>query len=173
MLANQHSPLESAASRDASATVCRDVTVVIAAWRADGTIGRAVASALAQPEAAEVVVVDDASGDDGATLAAARAADDGTGRLIVLALEKVFDISASRKLFNWFFGLYNAGVVLTAGMLMVHGSLTVLGEESNKMIAGIAGLGHMLITAGMIVFFLALRRAVLRHSEAREPAPVH
>ncbi|TRY18332.1 DUF2871 domain-containing protein [Tessaracoccus rhinocerotis] len=93
--------------------------------------------------------------------------------LIVLALEKVFDISASRKLFNWFFGLYNAGVVLTAGMLMVHGSLTVLGEESNKMIAGIAGLGHMLITAGMIVFFLALRRAVLRHSEAREPAPVH
>ena len=93
--------------------------------------------------------------------------------LIVLALEKVFDISASRKLFNWFFGLYNAGVVLTAGTLMVHGSLTVLGEESNKMIAGIAGLGHMLITAGMIVFFLALRRAVLRHSEAREPAPVH
>lgn len=63
----------------------RDVTVVIAAWRAAATIGRAVASALAQPETAEVVVVDDASGDDGATLAAARAADDGTGRLTVLA----------------------------------------------------------------------------------------
>ncbi len=97
MLANQHSPLESAASRDASATVCRDVTVVIAAWRAAGTIGRAVASALAQPEAAEVVVVDDASGDDGATLAAARAADDGTGRLIVLALEKNSGPSAARN----------------------------------------------------------------------------
>ena len=40
----------------------RSVTVVIAAWRAAATIGRAVASALAQPEAAEVVVVDDASG---------------------------------------------------------------------------------------------------------------
>ncbi len=63
----------------------RDVTVVIAAWRAAATIGRAVASALAQPETAEVVVVDDASGDDGATLAAARAADDGTGRLVLLA----------------------------------------------------------------------------------------
>lgn len=62
-----------------------DVTVVIAAWRAAGTIGRAVASALAQPETAEVVVVDDASGDEGATLAAARAADDGTGRLTLLA----------------------------------------------------------------------------------------
>jgi succinoglycan biosynthesis protein ExoU len=77
--------------------VRRDVTVVIAAWRASGTIGRAVASALAQPEAAEVVVVDDASGDDDATLAAARAADDGTGRLIVLALEKNSGPSAARN----------------------------------------------------------------------------
>lgn len=61
------------------------VTVVIAAWRAAGTIGRAVASALSQPETAEVVVVDDASGDDGATIKAAHAADDGTGRLTVLS----------------------------------------------------------------------------------------
>ncbi len=68
--------------------VRRDVTVIIAAWRAAGTIGKAVASALAQPETAEVVVVDDASGDDGATLAAARAADDGSGRLTVFALDR-------------------------------------------------------------------------------------
>lgn len=86
--------------------------------------------------------------------------------LIVLALEKAFTISSSKKLFDWFFGLYNAGVILTSAMLIVHGSLTVLGQESNKMIAGIAGLGHMLITAGMIVFFLALRRAVLRPAPA-------
>lgn len=66
--------------------VRRDVTVVIAAWRAAGTIGRAVASALKQPETAEVVVVDDASGDDGATIRAAKAADDGSGRLKVFAM---------------------------------------------------------------------------------------
>ena len=82
--------------------------------------------------------------------------------LIVLALEKVFGISSSPKLFAWFFWLYNAGVVLTSAMLIWHGSFTVLGQESSKMISGIAGLGHMLITAGMIVFFVALRRAVLR-----------
>ena len=81
--------------------------------------------------------------------------------LIVLALEKVFTISRSPGLFAWFFWLYNAGVVLTSGMLIWHGSLTVLGQESSAMIAGIAGMGHMLITAGMVVFFLALRRAVL------------
>ena len=80
--------------------------------------------------------------------------------LILLALEKVFTISRSPKLFAWFFWLYNAGVILTSAMLMWHGTLTVLGQESNAMIAGIAGLGHIAITAGMIVFFVALRRAV-------------
>ena len=68
--------------------------------------------------------------------------------LIVLVIEKVFTISRSPKLFAWFFWLYNAGVILTSAMLIWHGSLTVLGQESNAMIAGIAGLGHILITAG-------------------------
>ncbi|MDG2520299.1 glycosyltransferase [Caulobacter segnis] len=58
------------------------VGVVIAAYRAADTIGAAVASALAEPEVGQVVVVDDASGDD--TPAAALAADDGSGRLTVL-----------------------------------------------------------------------------------------
>jgi acyl-CoA synthetase (AMP-forming)/AMP-acid ligase II len=80
--------------------------------------------------------------------------------LIVLVLEKVFTISRSPRLFSWFLWLYNAGVILTAGMMVWHGILTVLGKESNGMIAGIAGLGHILVTAGLIVFFLALRRAV-------------
>lgn len=88
--------------------------------------------------------------------------------LIVLVIEKVFTISRSPKLFGWFFWLYNAGVILTSAMLIWHGSLTVLGEDSNAMIAGIAGLGHIAITAGMIVFFVALRRAVT----GRTPAPV-
>ncbi len=80
--------------------------------------------------------------------------------LIVLALEKVFSISRSPKLFSWFFWLYNAGVVITASMMIWHGSLTVLGQESNAMISGIAGLGHIAITAGLIVFMVALSRAL-------------
>lgn len=88
--------------------------------------------------------------------------------LIVLVIEKVFAISRSPKLFAWFFWLYNVGVILTSAMLIWHGSLTVIGQESNAMIAGIAGLGHIAITAGMIVFFVALRRAVTE----RTPAPV-
>lgn len=96
--------------------------------------------------------------------------------LTVLALEKIFAISTvSPKLFAWFFGLYNAGVVLTSGMMVWHGSLTVLGEESTAMIAGIAGLGHIFLTAATIVFLIALRRAVnakpATTTAAAEPAP--
>jgi succinoglycan biosynthesis protein ExoU len=74
-----------------------EVAVVIAAWRASATIGRAVASALSQCETAEVVVVDDCSNDEGATIAAARAADDGTGRLQVIALDRNSGPSCARN----------------------------------------------------------------------------
>ena len=62
-----------------------DVCVIIAARNAAETITTAIASALLEPEVAEVVVVDDVSSD--ATEAVARAADDGSGRLLVLRLD--------------------------------------------------------------------------------------
>lgn len=76
--------------------------------------------------------------------------------LIVLILEKLFALSRS-KLFAWFFWIYNLGLVLTAAMLTVHGMQQVTGIESSKAIAGIAGTGHMLLAAGMVLLFLALR----------------
>lgn len=88
--------------------------------------------------------------------------------LIVLALEKIFGLSRS-KLFNWFFWVYNAGVVVTSAMLIWHGSLTVLGQEAGGMISGIAGLGHILLTAGMVLFFLALRRALVLDGAIKQP----
>lgn len=71
------------------------VCVVIPAYNAAATIGRAVLSALAQPEVAEVIVVDDASRD--ATIAQARAADDGSDRLSILALPANRGPSAARN----------------------------------------------------------------------------
>lgn len=87
--------------------------------------------------------------------------------LIVLALEKVFSFSKS-PLFSWFFWVYNAGVILTSTMLIVHGSMTVLGQESSAAIAGIAGLGHIALSAGMVLLFLALRPAVLEAAAAKK-----
>jgi len=63
-------------------TVC----VIIAAYNASATIARAVASALAEPEVTEVVVVDDASSDE--TVAVAKSFDDGSGRLKILVQER-------------------------------------------------------------------------------------
>ena len=88
--------------------------------------------------------------------------------LIVLALEKQFTLSRS-KLFGWFFWVYNAGVIVTSAMLIWHGSLTVLGQEGNGMISGIAGLGHILLTAGMVLLFLCLRRALVRDGVINDP----
>lgn len=77
--------------------------------------------------------------------------------LIVLILEKLFTLTKSR-LFGWFFATYNAGLVLTAAMMVVRGMLQVDGAtDVSAAIPGIAGLGHILLTAGMVFLFLALR----------------
>ncbi|HJE91077.1 MAG TPA: DUF2871 domain-containing protein [Dietzia timorensis] len=91
--------------------------------------------------------------------------------LVVLALEKSFGLSRS-KLFDWFFWLYNAGIVLTVGMLFAHGTMTVMGtEEVSPAISGIAGLGHILLTIALVLFFLALGKAV--KAESAQPQKVH
>lgn len=72
------------------------ICVVIAAYNAQATVARSVASALTQDDVAEVVVVDDASTD--ATAATARAADDGSGRLQILQLPVNSGPSAARNM---------------------------------------------------------------------------
>ncbi|MGO2683896.1 MAG: DUF2871 domain-containing protein [Microbacterium sp.] len=83
--------------------------------------------------------------------------------LIVLALEKSFQLSSSR-LFRWFFWIYNAGVALTSAMLIWHGMLQVQDLESSKMIAGIAGLGHMLVGAGFMLLLVSLFSRIRKDS---------
>lgn len=74
----------------------RSVALIIAAKDAASSIGRATASALAQVPVTEVVVVDDGSSDG--TADAARRADDGSGRLKVIALPANCGPSAARNL---------------------------------------------------------------------------
>jgi succinoglycan biosynthesis protein ExoU len=69
--------------------------VLIAAKDAAAVIGRAVRSALAEPETAEVLVVDDGSRDD--TAAAARAAAAGSARLSVIRLGRNLGPAAARN----------------------------------------------------------------------------
>ncbi|MFB0613904.1 glycosyltransferase family 2 protein [Aurantiacibacter poecillastricola] len=69
--------------------------VVIPAYNAQSTIGRAIASAC-QAEVSEIVVIDDAS--DDATAARAGEADDGSGRLFVIRSEQNLGPAAARNL---------------------------------------------------------------------------
>lgn len=77
--------------------------------------------------------------------------------LVLLALEKVFQLSA-QKSFNVFFWLYNIGVVITVGMQTTFGTMTVLegSKPDSPMMNGISGLGHMFLTAALISLFVAL-----------------
>jgi len=86
--------------------------------------------------------------------------------LVVLALTAVLPI-AELKLFTLFFWFYNAGLVVTVAMMVVHGIIQVNGDDGEKpAIAGIAGLGHILITVGLLHLFLALRKGIA----AKQPA---
>lgn len=75
--------------------------------------------------------------------------------LIVMVLEKVFELSQSRA-FTWFFWIYNLGLAVTAGSLLINGSFTVLGVAPIKALEGISGSGHILLTAGFVLLFVAL-----------------
>ncbi|WLQ08383.1 DUF2871 domain-containing protein [Arthrobacter oryzae] len=93
--------------------------------------------------------------------------------LLVLMLEKSFGMSAAApRLSAWFFWIWNAGVVVTGGMMLVKGTLVVAGADAgSKALAGIAGTGHMLLTAGLVLLFLALRKALAAAPQKAAPLP--
>jgi succinoglycan biosynthesis protein ExoU len=73
----------------------REVAILIAAYNAGATLDRAIESALAQPETAEVCVADDGSTDD--TLTKARKWAENDGRVIVLAQPRNAGPAAARN----------------------------------------------------------------------------
>lgn len=86
--------------------------------------------------------------------------------LIVSAFEQLFDLRHhAPKLFGWFYWLWTIGVVITGGMMLVKGTIAIQGlDDSSPALAGIAGLGHMTLTAGLIVLFLLLRKGLTANS---------
>ena len=61
--------------------------------------------------------------------------------LILLPLEKLFKLS-SYYLFNWFFYVYNIGVIVTIGMMVTKGFFQVTGKSySQKHLQALQVLG--------------------------------
>jgi hypothetical protein len=94
--------------------------------------------------------------------------------LLVMLLERAFALSRSRW-FSPFFWTYNVGLVVTAGVLAVHGTMTVLdgptlGDSTSAMISGIAGLGHILLTVGLACLLVALGKGIKTKDELPQRA---
>jgi hypothetical protein len=83
--------------------------------------------------------------------------------LIVLVLEKSFSFTATKK-YRLFYRLYNSGLILTALMFIIQGTLQVLetplSSGVNASISGIAGMGHILIASGIVYLFLTLKEKI-------------
>lgn len=88
--------------------------------------------------------------------------------LIVLALDAVFSLSGRRS-FSVFYWTFNIGLLVTVVMQAVRGVLTLDGQDpatTSAAIPGIAGLGHIVLTVGLVALFVALRAAVAERSKA-------
>lgn len=85
------------------------------------------------------------------------------GFLVILLLEKQFQLTADKK-FNRFFYVYNAGLLSTLIMMIIRGVTTVLGTNlstgADAAISGVAGISHIILAAGIIRLFIILRRSV-------------
>ncbi|XJS10861.1 DUF2871 domain-containing protein [Aerococcaceae bacterium WGS1372] len=75
--------------------------------------------------------------------------------LIVLLLESQFQLS-NHKFYKRFNMFYQSGLGLSLLIMLIHGSMIVLGYESSAMMSGIAGIGHILLTIGLGFFFKIL-----------------
>lgn len=66
------------------------------------------------------------------------------------------------RMFKGFFVVYNAGLAVTGGTLAWRGVTQVLDMELSRgmdaAISGVAGIGHILLGVGIVLFFLVLRR---------------
>ena len=80
--------------------------------------------------------------------------------MVVFLLFALFDAKLNlqkHKLYLPFMVIYNSGVGIMSIMLIVRGVLEVTGASaSDGAVSGIAGLGHILVAAGIILFFCML-----------------
>lgn len=82
--------------------------------------------------------------------------------LLVAILEKEFKISSDKRI-NKFFVIYNVGLIGMVVMLLVRGITQVngmvLSTAMNASISGIAGLMHIVLAIGIVIFFMILKKS--------------
>lgn len=84
--------------------------------------------------------------------------------LIVLVLEHQLALSNTRA-YRWFFAVYNTAVLWTVACMTIIGVRTVLGHGESTPLAELAGIGHVLLTIGFVLFFLTVHQAISARRE--------
>ena len=73
------------------------------------------------------------------------------------------------RLFKPFFIVYNIGVAVTAGMMLVRGVAQVTGTVlplPDAALSGIAGIGHIMVGVGLVLLVIMFKRVVDRKAAA-------
>lgn len=88
--------------------------------------------------------------------------------MIVTLAEAQFRLSSKRG-FGLFYVLYNVGLAFTVGAFLWRGILQTLGNELtkslNSAISGVAGVGHILLTGGLILFVVIFQKLLANAKE--------
>ena len=87
----------------------------------------------------------------------------GTVLFLIVALFSERLSLETDKTFKLFMGIHNIGLPLTVLMMLIRGTLEVIGAPLSKgldaSISGIAGIGHILLGLGIILFIFSLKKA--------------
>ncbi len=82
--------------------------------------------------------------------------------LLVALFSRHMDLE-KEKSFRRFFLIYNIGLPLTVVMMLVRGIIqvkeTALSAGADAAISGIAGIGHILLSIGLLLLLVTLKRA--------------
>lgn len=93
--------------------------------------------------------------------------------LLVFLIATLFalqDDFTSNKLFKPFYLVYNVGMVVAVGMMLVRGVTEVSGTAlplPDAALSGIAGIGHILIGIGLVLLVLMFKQVVARKAASK------
>ena len=94
--------------------------------------------------------------------------------MVVFLLFALFDAKLhlqKHKLYLPFMVVYNAGVGVMSIMLIVRGVFEVTGAAApDGAISGVAGLGHILVAAGIVLFFVMLLLSLRKGKKGADAA---
>lgn len=84
----------------------------------------------------------------------------------LFALQDDFTVD---KLFKPFYLVYNIGIVVMVGMMLVRGVSQVTGTAlplPDAAVSGIAGIGHIMVGVGLVLLVVMFKRVVARKAAA-------